>query len=523
MSLRNDKVTGVLAKHPFLITVLLVLVVLITTGMQIGNNIAVCCIMVSGYLLIAGYGIYLRNAKKLTDESLVVLIFAAGFVLRLGYVLYTGIDVRQNDIGVFREGEYNIFHSGYILFMRDRFTVPDFDVSQFGQFYHPPFHYFVCAVFLKVYELFLPKGTHNYESLQALSLLWSQFALLMLYKTVKLLGIKKEDHVTAALIISAFPVFTLLSGSINNDILSVFLYFAGFYFGIRWFKGGSWKDIMISALAIGFGMMTKLSVGMIAFPLGAIFVVRLIKELKNKTDKKAGFRGFLQLAAFGVTCAPLGLWYEVRNYLKFGVPLGYVLRSDNTYQDISRFTPVQRLFGFYGFPIEDYYINLGSDGEQDYNIFITMVKTALFGEENYRDDLTMSMAGYVLLLVFLVMIIAAFAGMIYMTVTIKKRGNTWEDISMLILAVTGIISVISFSLKYPHICSMNFRYSTPLILCGTIFYTGAGSIKIPGLRKELPQKLGRVLGAAFFVLAILFYTILWTYVKGDVQVVDPAW
>ena len=70
--------------------------------------------------------------------------------------------------------------------MRDRFTVPDFDVSQFGQFYHPPFHYFVCAVFLKVYELFLPKGTHNYESLQALSLLWSQFALLMLYKTVKL-------------------------------------------------------------------------------------------------------------------------------------------------------------------------------------------------------------------------------------------------------------------------------------------------------------------------------------------------
>ena len=108
MSLRNDKVTGVLAKHPFLITVLLVLVVLITTGMQIGNNIAVCCIMVSGYLLIAGYGIYLRNAKKLTDESLVVLIFAAGFVLRLGYVLYTGIYVRQNDIGVFREGEYNM-------------------------------------------------------------------------------------------------------------------------------------------------------------------------------------------------------------------------------------------------------------------------------------------------------------------------------------------------------------------------------------------------------------------------------
>ena len=523
MSLGSDRITGALVKHPFVISAVLVLAVLAATGMQINNNILVCSIMVPGYILVAGYGLYLKKARKLSDEALTAIIFALGFILRLGYVLYTSIEIRQNDIGVFQEGNYNIFHSGYILFMRDRFSIPDFDVRIGGQFYHPPFHYFVSAVFLKIYELFLPAGTHNYEALQALSLLWSQYSLIMIFKVLKLLGIREEDHVTSAYIISAFPVFTLLSGSINNDVLSVLLFFTGFYFGLKWFKDGSWKDIIFSALAIGFGMMTKLSVGIIAFPLGFLFIVRFIKDLKDKAGKKTGARSFLQLVVFAVICAPLGLWYEIRNYLKFGVPLGYVLRSTNTYQDISRFTPFQRLFGFYGFPIEDYYINLGSDGEQDYNIFITMVKTALFGEENYRDDLTMSMAGYVLLIVFLVMIAIALAGFVTMLVRLKKRGHIFEDLSMAVLVVAEAVSVITFSFKYPHICSMNFRYSTPLILCGTVFYLNSGSIKIPGISEELTSKLTKVTGMAFFVLSILFYTILWTYVKGDVQVVDPVW
>ncbi len=523
MSLKQDRVTGVVLKHPFFITALLVLVTLIATGMQISSNIAVCVIMVCGYLLIAGYGFYLKQTKKLSDEALIALVFAAGFILKLGYTLYSGINIRQNDVDVFEEGKYNFYHSGYILFVRDRFTIPNADVRKLGQFYHPPFHYFVSAVFLKIYELFLPKGTHNYEALQALSLLWSQFAVIMLYKCIKLFGIKKESCLPAAAVVSAFPTFTLLSGSINNDVLSVLLFFTGFYFGIRWFKEGTWKNIILSALAIGFGMMTKLSTGLIAFPLGFLFVVKLIKDLKDKSGEKKGAKSFLNLLAFGAISAPLGLWFQIRNYLKFGVPLGYVLKSTNSYQDISRFTPVQRLFGFYGFPIEDYYINLGSDGEQDYNIFITMVKTCLFGEENYRDDFAMSMAGYALLMVLLMMILIAVAGFVRTLVTVRKSETLWEELSLIILTAAEIISVISFSLKYPHICSMNFRYCTPLIIGGVVYFSRIGEIKLKGANKDLITKIIKVISIAFFVLAVLFYTILWTYVKGEVVVVDNAW
>ena len=59
-------------------------------------------------------------------------------------------------------------------------------------------------------------------------------------------------------------------------------------------------------------------------------------------------------------------------------------------------------------------------------------------------------------------------------------------------------------------------------LCGTVFLLRAGEIKIPGTKDGTMLKVTRGLAAAFLVLAILFYTILWTYVKGAVAVVAPV-
>ena len=519
-SLKQDKITGVLYKHPFSVTAFLVLVVLIATGMQLKSGAAACVVQVCGYLLIIGYGIYLKQTKRLTPEALIVLIFAMGFVLRLGYVLYTDIATRQNDAGIFEEGNYNYFHSGYILYIRDHLALPAGDVSKMGEYYHPPFHHIVCAAFLKIYELFLPKGKHNYESLQALSLLWANFSVIVLYKDIKLIGINRESCPIVAALISAAPICTILSGSINNDNLSVLLMFTAIYFGLKWFKEGGIRNIVLSALATGFGMMTKLAVGLIAFSLGFLFIVKLIKDIRGR---KEGLRTFLNLVVFGVICAPLGLWFEIRNYLNYKVPVTYVLLSDNIYQDVSRYTPAQRLFGFYGFPIEDYYINLGSDGQQDYNIFITLIKTGLFGEENCRDDFLMSITGYILLLIFLVVIAVAAAGMIYTVLTLKKRDSFWEDISMVIMCVTQIISLTMFAFKYPHICSIHFRFTMMLALCGAVFFARISGIKLKGSNKDLITKITGVIAAAFFILAIIFYTILWTYVKGEVTVVDVTW
>ena len=505
-----------LRRFPAVPAIAVSLLVLIFTGNRIENNYITLAIMIAGFIAILVTGTVYRIKGKLTDEILIQLLFAAGFWIRVCYILYTDITARQNDVEGFIEGVYDHSHADYILLIRDRFSLPDVDVTKHGQFYHPPFHHFVCAMFLKVYELFLPAGTHNYESIQTLTLLYSQGAQYYMFRTLRRLGVKDRALVNAALVLAAFPTLTLFAGSINNDILSLMLFFAAFYYGLKWYGEGRTKDILISALCTGFGMMTKLSVGLIAFPMGFLFVVRFIKDIRNKK----GLKSFGQLACFACIAAPLGLWYSVRNLIKFNTPLGYVLRLNIKHMDISRFSTTERLFGFYGFPIEDFFVNMGSDGEQDYNIFITQVKTMLFGYENCRDDMLMSLTGYFLLIMTLLLIVLAFAGIIYTAVTLRKNGYGFEDAALIILFLTEVISSVFFSLRFPAICSQDFRYDFPALLaCVFCMARISGSKRAEGL----PGKGIRLLCAGFFVMSVIYYAILWSYVKGVAVVVEPTW
>ena len=488
------------------------------TGNRIENGYVAFALMLAGFAVILGLGVALRIKGRLTDEVLILLIFAAGFWIRLCYVLYTDVTARQNDVDDFRDGYTGTIysHADYIIYIRDHLSLPDFDVTKHGQFYHPPFHHFVCAMFLKVYELFLPSGTHNYESLQTLTLLYSEGCVYYTFKSVRQLGIKGKGLVNAALILAAFPTITLLAGSVNNDTLSLMLFMGAFYYGLKWYGEGKTKDVVVSALFTGFGMMTKLSVGLIAFPMGFLFLVRFIKDVKAKN----GLKSFGQLACFGVIAAPLGLWYSIRNLIRYNTPLGYVLKLDIKHMDISRYSVKDRLFGFYGFPIEDFYTNIGSDGEQDYNIFITQVKTMLFGYENCRDDMLMTLTGYFLLLITLTLILTAFGGMVYVVATIRKRGFAFEEVSLLILFVTEVASLIYFALNFPHVCSQDFRYDLPALLTGVF---GIAALSGAKRAEGLPGKGIRALCGAFFVMSIVYYAILWTYVKGEAVVVEPTW
>ena len=114
-------------------------------------------------------------------------------------------------------------------------------------------------------------------------------------------------------------------------------------------------------------------------------------------------------------------------------------------------------------------------------------------------------------------------GLILTVVKLGKSDARWEKLSAIVLAVTMTASIITFSFKYPHICSMNFRYSTPLILSGTLFVCKTGEIKLKGANGEIVQKLIKGCSLAFFILSVVFYSVLWTYVKGEIAVVEPVW
>ena len=508
----ENLIVRTLSEHPFAATAAAGLATLILTGGQLDQTSGIMWAVIAGlFILICFFAFWLHFKGKLSFKAKIFLIFAAGFALRLIYVLYTDIGTRQNDIGIFEEGTYNLYHSGYILFVRDKLSIPDIDVTRAGQFYHPPFHYFVCALFLKIYELFLG-GSHNYEALQILTLCYANVSAVLTYRILKLFDLDEDVLLPAAAVIAFFPEFILLSGSINNDSLSVMLTFLALYTAIRWYKDSAKNDLLISSFAAGLAMMTKLSAGLIAAPLAVLFLAKLIKAEGKGKLKVVG-----SAAIYGAISVPLGIWFQIRNNVLYNVPLGYVLRSDNPYQDISRYPVWQRLFGLYPVPIEDFFMNLGSDGEQDYNTTIALIKSALFGEWNYRDSLAQALTGYFLLWVFVLLVLICLAGFVYVILTIRKRKSVTEEISMAVLFLAELVSYTAFALKYPHICSMNFRYTVPLIICGSLFAARIASCN------DKMKLVFKVLAAAFAVLTCAFYICLMTYVKGEVQVVDITW
>ncbi len=509
----NDNlIVRVLSDHPFITTAAAGLAVLILTGGQLDQTNGSMWAVIAGlFILITAFAVFLKLKGGMSFKAKIFLIFAAGFALRLIYVLYTDVSTRQNDVGVFEEGVYNLFHSGYILFVRDKMTIPSIDVTTAGQFYHPPLHYVISAAFLKIYELFLG-GRHNYEALQILTLCYANVSAIVTYKILKFFDLDEGVLLPSALVISFFPEFILLSGSINNDSLSVMLTFISLYAVLRWYKDSLRKDLIISAICAGLAMMAKLSAGLIAFPLAVLFLARFMGS-----DGKGKLKTVGNAAVYGAIAIPLGIWFQIRNFILFNVPLGYVLRSDNPYQDISRYSVFDRLFGLYPVPIEDFFMNLGSDGEQDYNTTIALIKSALFGEWNYRDSMAQALTGYFLLWVFVLLVIIVLAGFVYVLITMRKRKTAAAELSMAVLFVTELISYTMFALKYPHICSMNFRYTVPLIICGTFFAARIMSCH------DRSKQVYKILSIAFALLTCAFYICLMTYVKGEVQVVDVTW
>ena len=110
-----------------------------------GRKTLPCISIMEGVLCWAGLGtivvssLALALGKKLKAADLVTAALAAGFVMRAVMVLFTPLNFYQHDVSNF-SGRQAGFHDSYILYIYENFTIPDGDVRDLGQFYHPPLH-----------------------------------------------------------------------------------------------------------------------------------------------------------------------------------------------------------------------------------------------------------------------------------------------------------------------------------------------------------------------------------------------
>lgn len=424
-------------------------------------------IFVVGFILLIIAFFVLFFTNKLTTQNAVILLFLAGVLLRFTYVLYTSCQTRQHDVyGFGSDG-----HSGYIRYLYENGHLPDFDVTTVDQFYHPPLHHIIAACWWKLLSSFGIMDIYAQSSIQALTLFYSSVCMIITYKILREFNLKGIALIIPFAIMAFHPTFVIFAGSINNDILSVTFMLLAILYSIKWYKSRTLKDIVVTALAIGLGMMTKLSAYMVCFGIGFIFLVALILDRKN-------FKKYIwQFAIFIIICAPLGLWWNFRNAISYNVPFLYVQRQGDgaIWQYVGDVHTVDRIFDFsklFTEPVFDQWVGRAGGTYNEYNPMISLLKTSMFGEYislDYFQNVPI-IAETLLFWTNVIIALISVAALIYLlVVSVKNKTLTVQLLSIVISYVLMITFYYVFCFSYPHHCTENIRYVSPVIVLGLVF------------------------------------------------------
>ena len=495
--------------------------------------------------------------KNLDRKNAIFLLFIIGVIIRLCYMLYTPITSRQHDT-------FNKANTGHEAYAWSIFSTGKLPTTNSYQFYHPPLNAFIQANFMKFMQSFtsfltknfgfdanyfpdkflhsytsakLPEGSEMryflYSTTQILAVTYSIITMVYALKLVKLFNFKGKTAVLVSAILIFFPRHIQFAGMVNNDALSYMCSIIALYFAVKWQKQGKkiW-DILVCALFVGLGMMTKLATATICLPIGGIFVyefilavVDFIKDLKSKEKLsiKKHVNLPIQFICFLAICAPLGLWFQVYASNKFGQNFGFVFNNLNQRLRTDHHTLFQRLV--FSFDFNEYFGKLycvcfsGANNEyyNNYNLLNYQIRSAIFGEFSYWQGEGFATVALILAWVSLFTLAVGVVKSCAICVN-SKRGkitlNSQEKlidfkdlVTLILLVASQVVPEIVFYIKMPYACTMDFRYVMPLIT-GLALITGyvqktlnaEGSAFSLGLSKMLS-----VFTVAFLISSSLFY------------------
>ena len=403
-------------------------------------------------------------AERGVTENTVLLILFGGFLLRMFYAVLVQSHILQNDLGSLAEGDNG--HMGYIYYLCTEGRLPDANPVGNYQFYHPPLHHVISALLIGCFRLMGYELGEAQELLQVQAVLYGTLTLFFVNKIGIRLRIAPLGRAVGMAFASFLPYGIMMGGALNNDSLMTLLAVMALYYTLVWYESPSYKNIIIMALCIGGAMMAKLSGAIVAPAMAALMLHRAWKE---RAQWKLWLKQFL---CFGAVAFPLGLWYSVLRYVQYGMPFGYVPRlSLKNKQYIGMHEGWSRFFDF-----EDAFEHLALrwDNEKfaDYNIFVSSVKCAVFGEGyGYQANPALAMAGTVLFWATLVLMLLTAAGCVLWL--FQKRQTALEKVFMSVALGASIVSYLSFCLEYPFVCTMNIRYIMVAVYLSFLIMGGA--------------------------------------------------
>ena len=430
---------------------------------------------------------------KMTDEGTLFYIIFFGTLMRTAFVLFNDIRTLQNDGGTFTGfGTPNINngHIGYIEYIYKFFHLPDMDPYEYFGYYHPPLHHIIEALWMTLQRFIGVPEELAFENLQIPTLIYSSLCMLVMLHILEESGISKK-YIKAGLLLFAFhPRMMVLAGSVNNDILALLLLLVTIWRMLAWIGDKSYRNIILLALSLGFGMISKLNTAICAFSIAVIFLVELIRVIKEKNLVNLK-RTVLEYVVFGLICIPIGLSYIVRNLVLFGekpgIPSPAIIPSQSV-----MYTGDYSVWSIIGIPalselrLEFPFHPLSA--KAIHNTWVILFQTGLFAEAypTTIGDFLLSFAqvAYVASIILAVLTTIIFiCGYTKKYVgEVKEKYSKSSDATLFLLS-TYVFMLLSFCLyvfKYPYTCSSDFRYMT-----ASLVFTSIGFV--------LSQKSGRAL------------------------------
>ena len=404
-----------------------------------------------------------RNLPALVITIIAVLSRFVAFVLASPVV-------NQHDVMI--DGG----HFDYAMYIFNNWHLADNNYYEFAQ---PPLNATLQAAFMKFISIFKNYGEDYvglYANCKVLSLIYSLITLYLFYKIIKEFDLKKALFTLFYGIMALYPGLIIMTTQYSNDLLSYVFFYLSIYLCIRWAKNPKFSTIIFLALSIGFGMLTKISVGLVAFIVGPMMLAVLIHSIVNKKNDVKPFTIVLQLVVFMIIVTPLGLSYGIRNYMLFGQSFTYI-SEDLVKKSIfalkgKNYSEAERYWSFAFSKLYDGKYDIFHD-YAEYNIWVDLVKTSAFDEFQYRNTAFSPLLVIVWLyniLFYFVSTIAMINNIVTLIIAVIRKeikNIAWNILNLRLLSIMlyilAMTAFLLFNMNYPYSCNSNYRYVAYII------------------------------------------------------------
>ncbi len=408
--------------------------------------------------------VYGRFSKD-KEKAVPLFIFLNAALLHFFYIAYTPTYVRQHDVIGFgnNKGEGQ---AALIEYLMNNRHLPDFDPREKWGFFQPLLHHIIAAVMLKINLL---RGM-NYgaaaESIQILTFIYSMVFILYGFRIFRLLGLKGAPLYAAEALTAFHPALTLLSGSVNNDMLSHMFFIMAVFYTLKWYKEDRLPDLLLTALCTGLSMMAKLS-GVLIAPAAAFLM--LCKLYEGREDKHKILKRIKEYALFAIIVFPLGLFFPVRNMLLFKVPPMFMPEVG---EDLSGYGIFSRLFDIRTLKPYTCMVKYG-DSYDEYNYLLTLIKTSLTGEFDLGAANPYITVFAWILFVSGILLFITVTVLFIMYISARLKEETPVRVFFTVLILTGIIFQAKLMISVKSFSAGNFRYIAWMIVPAA-YLTGLG-------------------------------------------------